>query len=125
MPSFYRANPKVVLEIEGLSRTALDLLERSIQKWIGGTYPFGMRGIGENGCLATTIPLEVDVAEKAVAWLKDRDVEQEPKAPERDTAKAIGRCRRCGETDSRRWNGRCQGVPGSVHDWPEVAVLAS
>lgn len=63
--------------------------------------------------------LDVDVAERAVAWLKDHGVEQKSPEPERDTAKAIGQCRRCGEKDSRRKNGRCMGVPGSTHDWPE------
>jgi hypothetical protein len=29
----------------------------------------------------------------------------------------VGRCRRCGEDNPTRVNGRCQNIPGSVHDW--------
>lgn len=62
---------------------------------------------------------DVAVAERAASWLKEHGVTNFPPTPERDTAKAIGQCRRCGETDSRRKNGRCMGAPGSTHDWPE------
>lgn len=102
--------PKIKVRAEGLTPVLLDEF--------CATFDQGAQWLNFGTCRCVAL-FDVDLAEKAVAWLKEHGVEQEPKAPKRDTAKVIGNCRVCGETDTRRKNGRCNGVPGSTHDWPE------
>ena len=118
----FKTSPKIVIDVAYSATTGgapWTLMRDLIEYLSDEPAEKSWREGGEGG----RIVLDVNVAERAVAWLKAHGVEQESTAPERDTARAIGRCRRCGEKDARRSNGRCQGVPGSTHDWPEMPAV--
>lgn len=85
--------PKIVVELAGVPVSCVDDLYAFLDNAAARQWRNELSCGG-----ARRLVLDVDVAERAVAWLKAHGVEQEPKAPERDTE-------RCQDPDCelRQW----------------------